>query len=143
MRKEDDSADAPFMMIWNRSLETGHATIDDDHRNLVDQLNKLSGALARGEGKERILGMILFLNHYAREHFAREEVHMQRVGCPAAAENCRAHAQFVAKLDTWVGQLQSSDVSTPLVLEVHREMCTWIKNHIVGVDCKLRGCRAA
>ena len=131
------------MINWNSTLETGHAMVDNDHKQLVEQLNQLSDALARGEGKERITGMIVFLNSYAREHFAREEKHMQQVGCPAFGENCRAHAQFLTKLAGWLERLKSTGASTSLVLEIHREACAWIKAHIVGVDCKLRGCRAA
>ena len=102
----------------------------------------MSEALHRGEGREQITGMIVFLNSYAREHFAREEAHMDRVGCLAAAENRRAHDQFVAKLDGWVDRLRTAGVSTGLVLEVHREASGWIRQHILACDCKLRGCRA-
>jgi len=130
------------MIPWNNTLETGHAVVDNDHKQLVEQLNQLSEALMNGAGKDRITDMIVFLNSYAREHFAREETHMQRVKCPAYAENCRAHAQFAAKLDGWVARLQSSGATTALVIEIHREACAWIKSHIVGIDCKLRGCRA-
>jgi hemerythrin len=129
------------MITWNATLETGHASVDADHKQLIDQLNHLSDALTRGEGKEQITGMIVFLNSYAREHFAREEAHMQKAACPGYAENCRAHAQFVAKLDGWVVRLKSAGATTSLVLEIHREACAWLKTHIVGVDCKLRGCR--
>lgn len=130
------------MITWNASLETGHAAVDNDHKQLVAQLNALSDALHRGEGKDQITGMIVFLNSYAREHFAREEEHMRRVNCPAQEENCRAHDQFIAKLDNWVARLRTSGVSTGLVLEVHREASAWIRSHIVGVDCKLRACKA-
>jgi hemerythrin len=131
------------MIQWNSSLETGHVVVDNDHKQLVAQLNRLSEALGRGAGREEITGIIVFLNSYAREHFAREEVHMQRVACSAYAENCRAHAQFLQKLATWLERLKSTGASTSLVLDVHREACAWISAHIVGVDCKLRGCRAA
>jgi hemerythrin len=66
---------------------------------------------------------------------------MQRVGCPAFDENCRAHDQFVRKLEEWGRQLQTAGASTSLVLAVHREASAWIRSHIVGVDCKLRGCK--
>lgn len=131
------------MISWSSALETGHDFVDADHKKLIAQLNALSDALHRGEGKESIMGMLIFLNSYAREHFAREEAHMQRVGCPAHAENCRAHADFVAKLETWITRLKSAGASTSLVLDVHREASAWIRNHIVGVDCKLRGCRTS
>lgn len=130
------------MISWNTSLETGHAMVDNDHKQLIAQLNALSDALHRGEGRDQITGMIVFLNSYAREHFAREEAHMQRVGCSAFEENRRAHGQFVAKLDGWVEKLRAAGASTSLVLEVHREASAWIRNHIIGCDCKLRGCRA-
>jgi hemerythrin len=128
------------MITWSDKLETGHAMVDNDHKQLIGQLNTLSDSLRKGEGNDRLIEMIVFLNHYAREHFAREEEHMQRVGCPAYAENCRAHDQFVAKLEAWITRLKSAGASTTLLLEVHREACAWIQNHIVGVDCKLRGC---
>ncbi|HVS51741.1 MAG TPA: hemerythrin family protein [Opitutaceae bacterium] len=131
------------MIQWSSSLETGHAMVDNDHKRLIDQLNQLSEALQRGAGKEEITGMIVFLNSYAREHFAREETHMQRIGCPVLNENCRAHALFLSKLSGWIERLRSAGASTSLVLEVHRESCAWIKSHIVGIDCKLRGCRTA
>lgn len=130
------------MITWSDKLETGHAIVDNDHKQLVTQLNALSDSLKSGVGSERLVEMIVFLNHYAREHFAREEAHMQRVGCPAYTDNCRAHDQFVSKLEAWIARLKSAGASTSLVLEVHREACAWIQNHIVGVDCKLRGCRA-
>jgi len=130
------------MISWSSTLETGHAIVDNDHKKLIDQLNALSDALHRGEGREQITGMIVFLNSYAREHFAREEAHMQRIGCSAFEENRRAHDQFVAKLDGWVAKLRSAGASTGLVLEVHREASAWIRNHILACDCKLRGCRA-
>lgn len=129
------------MIKWSPALETGHPVVDSDHKQLIDKLNELSDALHRGEGRENITQMLMFLRSYAREHFAREEEHMQRVACPAHDENCKAHDQFMAKLDGWVNRLQTAGVSTALVLQVHGEASAWIRSHIVGIDCKLRGCR--
>ncbi len=128
------------MIAWSPALETGHPIVDNDHKQLIAQLNALSDALHQGAGKESLVEMIVFLNRYARDHFAREEAHMQRIGCPAYQENCRSHDQFVAKLEGWVARLNSGGASTSLVLEVYREASGWIQSHIVGVDCKLRGC---
>jgi len=130
------------MIEWKPSFETGHPLVDNDHRRLVSALNELDTALRDGAGKEKVTAMVAFLNTYAREHFAREEAHMAKVGCPAAAENLRAHAEFVAKLDRWLVQLQSGPTLS-LVLGVHTETCQWIRAHILRVDCQLRGCRAA
>ena len=130
------------MIPWTSALETGHSQIDDDHKKLIASLNELDTALKKGAGKDQVVQLTAFLNGYAREHFAREEAHMTRVQCPAAAANKQAHRDFVAKLDGWLGKLQTG-ASLSLVLEVHRETSRWIQAHIVGVDCKLRGCRLA
>jgi hemerythrin-like metal-binding protein len=130
------------MISWTPALETGHPVIDDDHKKLVANLNELDAALKKGAGKDQVVPLIAFLNRYAREHFVREEAHMARVRCPAAAANQQAHREFVAKLDGWLVKLQSG-ASLPLVLEVHRETSKWIGAHIVSVDCKLRGCKVA
>lgn len=128
------------MIPWTPALETGHPQIDDDHQKLIASLNELDAALKKGAGKEQVAQLIAFLNSYSREHFAREEAHMARVQCPAAAANRQAHRAFVDKLDGWLAKLQSGS-SLSLVLEVHRETSRWIEAHILGVDCKLRGCR--
>jgi len=128
------------MITWTSSLETGHAVVDYDHKRLVEQLNQLSEAIQRGEGQERIAKMIEFLRRYAREHFAREELYMQRVGCPAIRENCHAHSKFITLLDDWINRLRTTPARTSLVNEIHDEACAWFTAHVVGVDCKLRRC---
>jgi len=128
------------MIPWTPALETGHPVIDDDHRKLIASLNELDSALKKGAGKEQVVQLLSFLNRYSREHFAREEAHMTRVNCPSKDANVKAHNEFVAKLDGWLAKLQAGP-SLSVVLEVHRETSRWITAHIVGVDCKLRGCR--
>ena len=129
------------MMQWNASLATGHSVVDQDHQKLIASLNELDNALKSGAGKDQIVSQIAFLNDYARGHFAREEVHMQRVACPAYADNCREHQLFVARLDGWVSRLKSEGATTSLVLEVYRDTSAWIRDHILKTDCQLRGCR--
>ncbi len=114
--------------------------VDHDHQQLIASLNELDEALKQGAGKEQVERIISFLNRYTRDHFAREEEHMKRIGCPAYNENCQEHDAFIAKLDGWVAKLQSGS-STGLVLEIYRETSAWIRGHILKVDCKLRLCQ--
>ena len=130
------------MIQWNDTLATGHDFVDNDHRKLIDSLNELETALKEGAGKETIAKILAFLNTYTRDHFAREEAHMQRVACPAYAENCREHALLISRLNSWLERLEQGS-SISLVLEVHREIANWISNHILKTDCKLRGCKIA
>jgi len=114
--------------------------VDTDHKQLIDSLNQLEDSLRDGAGKENIGKLLDFLNRYTRDHFAREEAHMKKIGCPAYNENCREHTLLISRLDVWLERLQRG-TSITLVLEVHREIANWIRGHILKTDCKLRGCR--
>ena len=46
---------------WNENLETGIVEIDNQHRTLFDNINRLMEALSAGMGKEDIGEMIGFL----------------------------------------------------------------------------------
>lgn len=129
------------MPIWDASLETGHPQIDAEHRAFFEQLRSLRDAIDAGAGRERTIEMILLLQRYAIMHFAREEVYMRRVSCPALEENAAAHGAFLVKLDDWLNLLTITGSPTAVLSDVHRESTAWIKAHIAGVDCQLRGCR--
>ena len=61
------------MITWRPAFETGIPVVDRDHRALIDQINSLSDALHAGAAKEKLTESLVFLNHYVREHFQREE----------------------------------------------------------------------
>ena len=128
------------MPTWNDNLETGHALIDADHRELFHQLNALKTSVQQGAGRERIVELIVVLQHYVLGHFAREEVHMARIACPAMQANCAAHREFALKLDRWLELLTMPGTPVSLLLDVHRESIAWIEQHITHVDCRMRGC---
>ena len=132
---------ATTMTRWNSDLETGHACIDAEHRELLTQLQALKDAVDQGAGRERIAELINILQTYVLGHFAREEAHMVKVNCPAADLNRAAHREFTQKLDGWLFLLSASGSPVSMLLDVHREACAWIESHILNCDCQLRRCR--
>lgn len=128
------------MSTWTQEFETGHPQIDAEHREFIRRLNDLKAAIDAGAGRERTVELIVLLQKYALGHFAREEAHMHRVGCPTHRQNCAAHAEFAAKLAGWLDLLTFSGTPVSLLVEVHRESLRWITTHIRTIDCGLRGC---
>jgi len=90
------------MSHWNSRFETGHVVIDAEHREFLRQLDLLKHAIDDGAGTEKVVDLIVVLQHYVLGHFAREEAHMLRVGCPAHEANCAAHREFALKFDHWL-----------------------------------------
>ena len=123
-------------------LATGHAKIDDQHCQFLGHLAVLKDAIDGGAGREKIVELITLLQQYALVHFADEEAYMDRVGCPALAENTAAHREFARKLDGWLMLLSTGGSSVSLLVDIQRESTAWMLAHISGVDCKLRGCHA-
>lgn len=129
------------MSSWNPRFETGHPQIDAEHQEFFRRLDVLRAAVEAGEGRARIIDMIVILQKYTLGHFSREEAHMRRVACPALAQNCTAHREFARRLDGWLELLSTGTEPISLLLDIHQETITWIESHILNVDCQLRGCR--
>ena len=125
---------------WNPTLETGHADIDSEHRELLEQLAAVKTAIDQGAGREKIAELISVLQKYVLGHFAREEVLMERKRCPARETNRAAHRDFARKLDGWLELLTSGVSPYSLMRDVHHEATNWIVAHILECDCQLRKC---
>lgn len=113
-------------------LKVGNSFIDSDHQKLVNLVNKLHEAMAQGHGKE-VLGDILGdLIKYTREHFKREEEHMQRI----AYAGYTAHKQEHDKLLREVVELQNKFTAGNgmMSVQVSTFLRNWLVNHIMKVD---------
>ena len=69
------------------TMGTGVQTIDDQHKQLIEMINRLMEATNSGRGKHEIATMMNFLAYYAVEHFSHEECVMSEMKCPVAEKN--------------------------------------------------------
>jgi hemerythrin len=60
---------------WSDDLQTGHAPIDNQHRELFDWVLLLDRAMTT-QNKDDIESIIQFLEHYVEAHFSEEETLM-------------------------------------------------------------------
>lgn len=128
------------MTLWDDRFATGHQQIDDEHREFCRQLDDIKQAITEGAGREQIVQLIVVLQKYVLRHFGREEAYMLRVNCPAMKANCAAHRELETKLERWLEVLTMSGTPVSVLTDVHRESTAWIADHILNIDCKLRGC---
>ncbi|KIF80204.1 bacteriohemerythrin [Noviherbaspirillum autotrophicum] len=120
---------------WSEELRVGNSFIDSDHQKLISLVNRLHDAMAQGHGKD-ILGKIFDeLIRYTREHFTREEEHMQKIRYADFA----AHKQEHDKLIKDVVDLQSkfNAGNGMLSVQVSGFLRNWLVNHIMKTDTKL------
>jgi hemerythrin-like metal-binding protein len=122
-------------MDWRTTLEVGHAKIDQEHRSLVETLNRLHAAMKQGKGKDEIERTLLFMKDYTVEHFKNEERLMMTYRYPGATAHCAAHADLVKEVGTFIANFQSGKVL--LTSSVLNFLEDWLLKHIQGEDMAL------
>lgn len=118
---------------WSKTLSTGVAWQDRQHRELFKRINTLLEAVTVGLGKEEAVRLLKFLEDYIVVHFEAEEQAMNRVNYPATLEHLARHTAFIDE----VGRLRSEFAAAPtsaLVIKIQRVVIDWLIMHIGGED---------
>jgi hemerythrin-like metal-binding protein len=120
--------------IWNSRFETGIASVDEQHRQLVEIINLLGETLIGNSARPQAIAAVFErLAEYAKYHFADEERLMAESGMePQRARMHRQqHQQFVDQLTTmWK---RRADFSNPAEA-LHGFLSSWLTFHILEED---------
>jgi hemerythrin len=130
-------------LIWDDSLKIGIPEIDQQHKQLIDQMNLLVEAMKNNKGQDEIQKIINFLDLYVRQHFGFEEQCMHRYKCPIAQTNDQAHQQFIANYEEIKTEFANRGPSFVLVLQINQNLLDWFINHIRKIDTQLKPCMSA
>ncbi len=120
--------------VWDDRFVTGLLRVDEQHRHLVDLVNKVGDFLLESRNdEEAVKGVFGELATYAIEHFSEEERLMSesRVDPRHADVHTRHHHYFVTQLTSmWSRQATATDPATML----HDYLTSWLTVHILGED---------
>ena len=120
---------------WSPALETGNKFIDSDHRFLIERVNTVLEAITKGRSSELLEGALFDLVAYTREHFAREEEEMLRIGYAQTQEHVAEHAKLLKTVNALKTEFESGEKIDPLTL--FNLLSHWLRHHILQVDMKL------
>jgi hemerythrin len=123
------------------AMSTGLSDIDGQHQEWIRQTNEFDQAVSNGMGIDNIFNTLALLVQYTDLHFSREEDRMLACGCPALAENRRAHDNFRFRLDELLNWLKEEQPTSVEIVTLKQELETWVTNHICTIDIKLRECQ--
>ena len=121
------------LIIWNDSFSVRVKEMDNQHKTLVDLINKLHDAMKVGKGKEMIGDISASLTDYTRKHFAAEEALMKANNYAGYEEQKKAHVHLVSQI---VDIQKKYEAGTVLSQEVITFLKNWLMNHIQGMDQK-------
>jgi hemerythrin-like metal-binding protein len=124
------------MMEWNDSLSCNHIGIDNQHKKLIEIINKVSAALVAEEYEfEKVVDIVTDLDSYIHEHFEFEENLMEKCDFPESNEHINEHNALRMKMD----EMKIFDVKNheEFFSDLLIYLIEWLTNHIMKIDKNL------
>ncbi|WP_461257916.1 bacteriohemerythrin [Treponema sp. R80B11-R83G3] len=122
---------------WDKSLETGHEKIDEQHKQLFATLNKIIEESQQGRGKDEIYKTLDFLSQYTIMHFLMEEKLQKEYGYPDYATHKKSHDDFKATVKELTNTLIEKGPQKELIDTAVKTVGDWLILHIKGSDIKM------
>lgn len=122
------------VIAWKEIYETNIIAMDNEHRELIKEINRLYEAIRDKRGEE-VLGEVLsMLEKYTVDHFAHEENLMGKYGYSGLEEHKKVHRDLIQA----VGELKEKATSgtEDLARQLLKFLRYWLLEHIVEVDKK-------
>lgn len=122
------------LIEWKADFSVGVAEFDNQHKKLIDLINKLHDAMRAGEGKKQLSGILEELVNYTKVHFANEEKYFGQYGYPDNSLHKLEHDKLTRQVIEF--QRDYNDGKTTISIDVMNFLRTWLVDHIGGVDKK-------
>lgn len=122
---------------WTSDLATGSREIDGQHKQIFIRINEMLDACGRGKGKEKVGGLLAFLEDYVITHFGAEERYMELYRYPGHADHKVKHDELIKQLATLKMKVEKEGVGVHTVVATNQLIVSWFVNHIRNVDTQL------
>lgn len=136
--KAEDHLKIPesIKLTWNPSFEIGIPAIDEEHRAIVENFEKLYLLMINGQGHEFYAELLDFLTHYIDTHFANEEAFQKSIGYDRMDQHMKRHQFFREKILGLIEE-QKSPISNADLIKLNLFIKDWLIQHILNEDKKL------
>lgn len=116
---------------WTPDLDTGIPVIDNQHKRIVDYINRFQDAIA-AQNQEAIRQLFEELVDYTLTHFTFEEDLQERAGYQFVSAHKRVHQVFTKKIGEYQARYEAGDQTVPA--QVSNVLRAWLVNHIRNDD---------
>ena len=114
-------------ITWTLDLDTGFADIDDQHKELVDKINKFYDVYQTGNVVDIKIALQELLD-YTVYHFSQEEKMLEEANYRMLEPHKKVHFNFVSKIKNCQASIENGD------LEAGKELINlldgWLFRHI-------------
>lgn len=122
---------------WDKTLETGNPTIDEQHKSLINSINALLDSCSQGKGRSEVETTLKFLQDYVVKHFTDEEKLQIKSNYPDYKAHKEKHEAFKKVVKDIVDEYDKNGTSIQLVAKVNTSVAGWLITHIKSEDKKV------
>ena len=119
-------------ITWTEDFSVGVVMLDDQHKRLIQMINRLIADPQATTGSETISDLLSGMTNYALKHFATEEELMRKHNYPGLTEQVAQHRAFQKKT---VDFCSATMLQVKIVPETMlRYLSDWLVEHILKID---------
>jgi hemerythrin-like metal-binding protein len=126
-----------MIITWNDSLNVDDGKIDNEHRYLVNLINKLIELAKNCDiNREELKNLFSELRSYTVVHFCNEEEYMRKINYPGLAEQEQEHKKLQEQVKNYQNKFFEGEQIDPK--NVYIFMKNWLVTHILSIDMKIK-----
>ena len=122
------------LMMWSNDYSVHIEIVDEQHRKIIELINRLHDAMKLGKGKDTLGKTLSELVDYTSYHFNEEEELFKVYGYPDYPPHKREHDALTRQVLNLKERFASGN--TFLSNETLLFLKDWLNDHILGVDKK-------
>ena len=119
---------------FDDSLITGNETIDSQHKELIDCIQKFVNSCEDNSSADKSDEMLKYLIDYTVFHFTAEEKLQEDVSYPGLKEHRAKHEEFKETLAQLEDKMKAEGTSEAFAAEIKDKVVDWLFNHIKVFD---------
>jgi hemerythrin len=117
---------------WNTSLDVHVKEMNDEHKHLIDLMNRLHDEAQENKPKDVLQNTFRELVVNARQHFQDEEQFMYSINYPGLPTHRLMHARLLTQLASYFDEFTQGDGRVDE--QVFDFLKNWLHSHIRGID---------
>ena len=122
------------IISWKAVYETGIVSLDNEHRKLIEEINRLYEAVRDKRGAEVLGDILQMLEKYTVDHFEHEEKLIAEYDYPGLEEHKKVHRDLIQAVQEL--KEKSTSGTEDLARQLLKFLRFWVLEHIVEVDKK-------
>lgn len=123
--------DSTGLFKWTSEYSVGVVEIDDQHKVLIDLINRLFVTALNRDHKDAVSEILDQLIDYTRSHFSREEELLGESTYPVLSEHQVQHRMFEKKIELIAARYRDGNIVT---FELINFLKRWLREHILQAD---------